>query len=164
MAHILAALCLYRKHLLVNTVCKYGILVFHEYKLKVRALNIINSERVCCSLQVQFGMVFDVDGVVTRGPDPLDAAKRMFKRLAAGGRQLKVPLAFVTNGSGLQKQKAATLSTWFEIDVRTHNYAYCLPTTHSLTHPLTHQHQHTHTHSTPTQYTYCSRNTGRAYE
>lgn len=65
-------------------------------------------------------MVFDIDGVVTRGPDPVDAAKRMFKRLAAGGRQLRVPLAFVTNGSGFQKEKAATLSKWFDIDVRSH--------------------------------------------
>lgn len=66
-------------------------------------------------------MVFDVDGVVTRGSDPLDAAKRMFKRLAAGGRKLKVPLAFVTNGTGYQNEKAATLSKWFDIDVRNSN-------------------------------------------
>lgn len=58
-----------------------------------------------------FGFLFDVDGVLVRGSQPVPAARRAFQRLADGGGRLRVPVVFLTNaGNCLRSDKARELS------------------------------------------------------
>ena len=68
--------------------------------------------------QVDFGILFDIDGVIGRGAKPLAAAQRMIKLLTdKDGKQI-VPLAFCTNSTGAAADKAKTLTNWLDIEVR----------------------------------------------
>ncbi|NXG22292.1 HDHD5 hydrolase, partial [Grallaria varia] len=58
-----------------------------------------------------FGFLFDVDGVLVRGSQPVPAARRAFQRLVDGSGRLRVPVVFVTNaGNCLPSAKARELS------------------------------------------------------
>uniref|UniRef100_A0A8C3QGD8 Haloacid dehalogenase like hydrolase domain containing 5 n=1 Tax=Cyanoderma ruficeps TaxID=181631 RepID=A0A8C3QGD8_9PASS len=58
-----------------------------------------------------FGFLFDVDGVLVRGSQPVPAARRAFQRLADSGGRLRVPVVFLTNaGNCLRSAKARELS------------------------------------------------------
>lgn len=68
-------------------------------------------------VQVDFGILFDIDGVIARGAKPLSAAKRMIKLLTdKDGRQI-VPIAFCTNSTGVAADKAKTLTNWLNVEV-----------------------------------------------
>ncbi|RLW01736.1 hypothetical protein DV515_00007703 [Chloebia gouldiae] len=67
--------------------------------------------RGLCSRPPAFGFLFDVDGVLVRGSQPVPAARRAFQRLADGGGRLRVPVVFLTNaGNCLRSAKARELS------------------------------------------------------
>uniref|UniRef100_A0A8C5U9K5 Haloacid dehalogenase-like hydrolase domain-containing 5 n=1 Tax=Malurus cyaneus samueli TaxID=2593467 RepID=A0A8C5U9K5_9PASS len=67
--------------------------------------------RLAGAVPPAFGFLFDVDGVLVRGSQPVPAARRAFQRLADGGGRLRVPVVFLTNaGNCLRSAKAQELS------------------------------------------------------
>ncbi|XP_053279864.1 haloacid dehalogenase-like hydrolase domain-containing 5 [Pleuronectes platessa] len=61
--------------------------------------------------QPNFGLLFDIDGVLVRGRMPIPAAKRAFEKLVDSKGQFVVPVVFVTNaGNCLRQTKADQLS------------------------------------------------------
>lgn len=68
-------------------------------------------------LQPDFGILFDVDGVLARGLNPLDPAIRAINKLKDSEGNMKVPVAFVTNSCSRSRDKAAMLQRWFDTPV-----------------------------------------------
>jgi HAD superfamily hydrolase (TIGR01456 family) len=66
---------------------------------------------------VNFGILFDVDGVLARGSTPLDPAKQAMEKLKDAQGNLKVPVAFVTNACNRSYDKARQISNWFNVQV-----------------------------------------------
>ncbi|XP_063443509.1 haloacid dehalogenase-like hydrolase domain-containing 5 [Mytilus trossulus] len=64
-----------------------------------------------------FGILFDVDGVLARGLNPLDPAIRAINKLKDSEGNMKVPVAFVTNSCSRSRDKAAMLERWFDTPV-----------------------------------------------
>ncbi|XP_064011786.1 haloacid dehalogenase-like hydrolase domain-containing 5 [Pogoniulus pusillus] len=65
-----------------------------------------------------FGFLFDVDGVLVRGSQPVPAARQAFRRLADSNGRLRVPVVFLTNaGNCLRSAKARELSQALELQV-----------------------------------------------
>ncbi|KAJ8301677.1 hypothetical protein KUTeg_020664, partial [Tegillarca granosa] len=67
--------------------------------------------------QPDFGILFDVDGVLARGADPLDPAVQALQMLKDCAGNLRVPVAFVTNACNRSKDKARQIEQWFDIPV-----------------------------------------------
>ncbi|XP_063785395.1 haloacid dehalogenase-like hydrolase domain-containing 5 isoform X2 [Pseudophryne corroboree] len=58
-----------------------------------------------------FGLLFDIDGVLVRGRNPIPGAAEAFGKLLDRSGQLAVPVVFVTNaGNCLRQERAAELS------------------------------------------------------
>jgi ribonucleotide monophosphatase NagD (HAD superfamily) len=58
-----------------------------------------------------FGIIFDIDGVLLRGKTPIPSAKAAITTLMdETNEQFIVPTVFCTNGFGLPEVKAATLT------------------------------------------------------
>jgi ribonucleotide monophosphatase NagD (HAD superfamily) len=71
------------------------------------------------SLQPQFGVLFDIDGVLTRGRKLLPYTRDAFRKLVTTSGQFRVPTIFVTNaGNELRSSKATKLSQILGIQVR----------------------------------------------
>ena len=69
------------------------------------------------SQKLDFGFLFDIDGVIVRGKKPLPFAKEAF-RLLTKNKKFIVPTLFVTNaGNSLRCLKAQQLSEWLDIEV-----------------------------------------------
>jgi ribonucleotide monophosphatase NagD (HAD superfamily) len=67
---------------------------------------------------IEFGLFFDIDGVITRGRTLLPHAKSAFKLLADDRGHFLVPSIFVTNaGNTVRQTKAKQLSDWLGIHV-----------------------------------------------
>ncbi|XP_014114765.1 PREDICTED: cat eye syndrome critical region protein 5 [Pseudopodoces humilis] len=67
--------------------------------------------RGLCSRPPAFGFLFDVDGVLVRGSQPVPAARRAFQRLVDSSGRLRVPVVFLTNaGNCLPAAKAREVS------------------------------------------------------
>lgn len=65
-----------------------------------------------------FGIFFDIDGVIVRGKNVLPFAPHAFKRLVDDNGKFRVPAVFVTNACNtLRKNKADKLSSWLGLDV-----------------------------------------------
>ena len=64
-----------------------------------------------------FAILFDVDGVLGRGSNPLDPAVRGVNQLKDSHGNLRVPVAFVTNSCNRSRDKAAELERWFNTPV-----------------------------------------------
>lgn len=69
------------------------------------------------NIDANFGVLFDVDGVLARGSTPLEPAKKAFNKLKDSDGKLKIPVAFVTNACNRSADKARQISSWFNIDV-----------------------------------------------
>ena len=67
--------------------------------------------------QPNFGVLFDIDGVVARGSTPLPAAIKGLHKLTDGEGNFTVPVAFVTNGCNKSADKAKALTQWTGIKV-----------------------------------------------
>lgn len=67
---------------------------------------------------MDFGFLFDIDGVIVRGKKLLPSAKDAFNLLVDDKGKFKVPVLFVTNaGNTLRQKKAKDLSDWLGIEV-----------------------------------------------
>ncbi|KAG8438934.1 hypothetical protein GDO86_005208 [Hymenochirus boettgeri] len=65
-----------------------------------------------------FGLLFDIDGVLVRGRHPIPGAADAFKKLVGRDGQMTVPVVFVTNaGNCLRQTRAAELSKLLEVEV-----------------------------------------------
>jgi len=65
-----------------------------------------------------FGILFDIDGVIVRGKNILPSAPHAFQRLVDDSGKFRVPTVFVTNaGNTLRKKKADQLSTWLGVQI-----------------------------------------------
>ena len=66
----------------------------------------------------EFGLLFDIDGVIVRGHDILPCAKDTFKLLVDSSGKFRVPTVFVTNaGNSIRQTKADQLSKWLGVQV-----------------------------------------------
>ena len=67
---------------------------------------------------LQYGICFDIDGVVARGLSPIPEAVEAFKMLCdeKTGRP-KVPFVFLTNGFNSAHVKAQRLQNWLQCEV-----------------------------------------------
>ncbi|CAH1783932.1 unnamed protein product [Owenia fusiformis] len=68
--------------------------------------------------EADFGILFDVDGVIARGTQALEPAKRMIKELCDEQNNLKVPIAFVTNACNRTADKARQISNWLDLEIK----------------------------------------------
>ncbi|MPC24908.1 haloacid dehalogenase-like hydrolase domain-containing 5 [Portunus trituberculatus] len=65
-----------------------------------------------------FGLLFDIDGVIIRGQRILPSAPEAFTLLVDDDGRFRVPTVFVTNaGNALRSQKAEQLSKWLGLQV-----------------------------------------------
>ncbi|XP_042887100.1 haloacid dehalogenase-like hydrolase domain-containing 5 [Penaeus japonicus] len=65
-----------------------------------------------------FGLLFDIDGVIVRGTRILPSAPEAFSYLVDDAGQFRVPTVFVTNaGNALRSEKAEQLSKWLGVTV-----------------------------------------------
>nr|XP_045608978.1 haloacid dehalogenase-like hydrolase domain-containing 5 isoform X2 [Procambarus clarkii] len=65
-----------------------------------------------------FGLLFDIDGVIIRGKHILPSAPEAFNLLVDKYGKFRVPTVFVTNaGNALRNDKAEQLSQWLGIEV-----------------------------------------------
>lgn len=66
----------------------------------------------------EFGLFFDIDGVIVRGREVLSGAKKAFQLLTDKDNKFWVPTVFVTNaGNCLRQKKANQLSNWLDMEV-----------------------------------------------
>ena len=67
---------------------------------------------------VNFGLMFDIDGVIVRAGKLLPKAKEAFRLLTNEKGEFWVPSIFVTNaGNTLRSNKAQQLSDWLDVEV-----------------------------------------------
>ncbi|XP_056373879.1 haloacid dehalogenase-like hydrolase domain-containing 5 [Hyla sarda] len=65
-----------------------------------------------------FGLLFDIDGVLVRGRNPIPGAAEAFRTLLDGSGKLAVPVVFVTNaGNCLRQERATELSRALGIEI-----------------------------------------------
>jgi len=67
--------------------------------------------------EADFGILFDVDGVLARGSNPIMAAQAAIRLLQDDKGQMKVPVAFVTNACNRSHDKANQIQRWLNIQV-----------------------------------------------
>jgi len=67
--------------------------------------------------EADFGILFDVDGVLARGSTPLSAAVQAVRLLQDNEGRMKVPVAFVTNACNRSMDKARQIGSWLDIPV-----------------------------------------------
>ncbi|XP_052251772.1 haloacid dehalogenase-like hydrolase domain-containing 5 isoform X1 [Dreissena polymorpha] len=67
--------------------------------------------------EADFGVLFDVDGVLARGSTPLTAAVEGIRLLKDDQGNLRVPVAFVTNSRNCNQDNAAPIQKWLDIQV-----------------------------------------------
>ncbi|XP_075458532.1 haloacid dehalogenase-like hydrolase domain-containing 5 isoform X1 [Ascaphus truei] len=68
--------------------------------------------------QPSFGLLFDIDGVLVRGRNPIPGAAEAFGKLVLGDGRLAVPVVFVTNaGNCVRQARAEELSVVLGVEV-----------------------------------------------
>jgi len=81
-------------------------------------LHFIYSKHSCFGyIQPKFGICFDIDGVLARGTEVLEAAVKAFKKLVNDHNKVQVPVVFVTNALNRNIDKAMQISNWLGIKV-----------------------------------------------
>lgn len=66
----------------------------------------------------EFGLLFDIDGVIMRGSKVIPQAPEAFAKLTNSNGKFRVPTVFVTNaGNCLRQTKANQLSSWLNVEV-----------------------------------------------
>jgi ribonucleotide monophosphatase NagD (HAD superfamily) len=84
---------------------------------------------------VEFGLFFDIDGVITRGRTLLPHAKSAFRLLTDDRGHFLVPSIFVTNaGNTVRQSKAKQLSDWLDIQVSDMNRVCIIQAGHIIFH------------------------------
>lgn len=65
-----------------------------------------------------FGLLVDIDGVITRGNALLPSVKKAFRQLTDSDGKFRVPLVFVTNrGHTLSSKLSKSLTKWTGVDI-----------------------------------------------
>lgn len=85
--------------------------------LKRLSISTHDEDEIYINEEPDFGIMFDIDGVLARGTNPLQAAIDAFKVLTDDEGQLRVPVAFVTNACNRSTDKAAQIQGWLGIEV-----------------------------------------------
>ncbi|XP_013791174.2 haloacid dehalogenase-like hydrolase domain-containing 5, partial [Limulus polyphemus] len=68
--------------------------------------------------QAQFGLLFDIDGVIVRGRKILPHAVETFQKLIDTNGKFRVPTVFVTNaGNTMRHKKAQQLTDWLGVEI-----------------------------------------------
>lgn len=96
-------------------------------KLELGASMSFSKENVVCIQKsyshtngVDFGLIFDIDGVIVRGKDVIKPAQHAFRLLTNAAGEFRVPTCFVTNaGNNMRQIRAAQLSRWLGVEVCT---------------------------------------------
>ncbi|XP_069820985.1 haloacid dehalogenase-like hydrolase domain-containing 5 [Dendropsophus ebraccatus] len=71
-----------------------------------------------CNPSPGFGLLFDIDGVLVRGRNPIPGAAEAFRKLLDSSGKLAVPVVFVTNAGNCRRQERATeLSRVLDIEI-----------------------------------------------
>ncbi|KAK3931091.1 Haloacid dehalogenase-like hydrolase domain-containing 5 [Frankliniella fusca] len=66
----------------------------------------------------EFGLLFDIDGVIVRGKKVLPSVPESFQKLVDKNGMFRVPTVFVTNaGNALRHDRAIQLSNWLGVEV-----------------------------------------------
>lgn len=92
----------------------------YQRELEVRRWRFLGNiclRTILLSAQPSFGILFDIDGVIARGLNPLPIALDMISLLKGPDGEVKVPMAFVTNACNKSAQKAKQISKWMKCDV-----------------------------------------------
>ncbi|XP_007009685.2 PREDICTED: uncharacterized protein YKR070W isoform X1 [Theobroma cacao] len=78
-------------------------------QLKNRAPVLFQSSQLRSNHQKRcnFGIAFDIDGVILRGRVPIGGSPQALRRLYGDSGELKVPYLFLTNGGGVPETKRA---------------------------------------------------------
>jgi len=87
--------------------------------LRIPVASITTSSRTLNSATPNFGILFDIDGVIVRGKRVLPFAPDAFTKLVnpATGK-FRVPSVFLTNaGKSLRQEKADKLSEWLNVEI-----------------------------------------------
>jgi len=66
---------------------------------------------------INFGICFDIDGVLARGSVAIPAAQAGFRKLVNEQNKFIYPVAFVTNALNTNQDKANQLSAWFGVEI-----------------------------------------------
>lgn len=85
-----------------------------EYKNNVDVSDVIQTAH---KEQPNFGICFDVDGVLARGTIPLPQAVACFKKLTSPKGELAVPITFVTNALNRNVDKAGQIQEWMGVPI-----------------------------------------------
>ncbi|VDK45023.1 unnamed protein product [Taenia asiatica] len=81
-----------------------------------------------------FGLLFDIDGVLLRGTTPIPEALLAMDLLKGRNGKLRVPIAFVTNACGNAQAKVDQLSSIFNIDLQPEQVIFAPSPFQSFTH------------------------------
>ncbi|KAL5970177.1 Haloacid dehalogenase-like hydrolase domain-containing 5 [Taenia solium] len=81
-----------------------------------------------------FGLLFDIDGVLLRGATPIPEALLAIDLLKGRNGKLRVPIAFVTNACGNAQAKVDQLSSIFNIDLQPEQVIFAPSPFQSFTH------------------------------
>ncbi|XP_033647452.1 haloacid dehalogenase-like hydrolase domain-containing 5 [Asterias rubens] len=88
---------------------------FSVFNNRRQSFNVHNAE---FGQSPQFGILFDIDGVLVRGKRVLNEAVEAFQKLSDGEGHLRVPAVFVTNaGNKLRQAKAKQLTEWLGVKI-----------------------------------------------
>ncbi|XP_013415667.1 haloacid dehalogenase-like hydrolase domain-containing 5 [Lingula anatina] len=79
--------------------------------------NCFTKKKLPAPENIDFGLMFDVDGVIARGSAILEAAKKMMKLLYDANGHMIVPTTFVTNSCSPRADKAKSLSEGLGVKV-----------------------------------------------
>ena len=79
---------------------------------------VLFQKRSLSSKSSEFGLFFDIDGVIVRGGRVLPETEETFKLITDKSKEFKLPTVFVTNaGNDLRQNKAEQLSDWLKCHV-----------------------------------------------
>lgn len=68
--------------------------------------------------QPEFGLLFDIDGVIVRGKKVIPSVPESFQKLVDKNGAFRVPTVFVTNaGNALRHERANQLTNWLGVQV-----------------------------------------------
>lgn len=68
--------------------------------------------------QPEFGLLFDIDGVIVRGKKVIQSVPESFQKLVDKNGVFRVPTVFVTNaGNALRHERAIQLTKWLGVEV-----------------------------------------------
>ena len=74
---------------------------------------------------INFGIAFDIDGVLALGTRALPNTRKAYSLLTDEKGQPKIPVVFVSNSLNLNKDKAAQISGWTGLEIQPSQMVQC---------------------------------------